>query len=363
MKRKIAALYNPYLDTLGGGEKHILSILKVLEEAGYQIDVFWDQNLAIEIKKRFNLTFSTLKFLPNIFRASFVEALNKIPILKNFDVFFYVTDGSYFFSSAKKNFVFCMVPNKNLYHLNFANRLKTLNYKFIANSRFTASWLKKWGVKSQVIYPQLDDCFLNSKSEQKTNLILSVARFFPHLHSKKQEILITTFNQLVKKDSRFSQWKLVLAGGLNPVDSNYFNTLKKSVSSNKQIQLLPNLSFAELFNYYQKARVFWHFAGYGIDENLHPEMTEHLGITPLEAMSTGGITFCVNAGGPKEIIKDGINGFLFQTQSEIIKKTISIINNEEQQKTIIKNAKQFVKENFNTTVFKKNIAENITRLI
>ncbi len=40
MKRKKAALYDPFLDVMGGGEKHILSILKVLEEKGFEIHIF-----------------------------------------------------------------------------------------------------------------------------------------------------------------------------------------------------------------------------------------------------------------------------------------------------------------------------------
>jgi hypothetical protein len=42
---KKAALYDPYLDVMGGGEKHILSILQVLEHEGYEANVFWDHDL------------------------------------------------------------------------------------------------------------------------------------------------------------------------------------------------------------------------------------------------------------------------------------------------------------------------------
>ncbi|EKE14265.1 MAG: hypothetical protein ACD_12C00601G0004, partial [uncultured bacterium] len=35
-KSKRIALYDPYLSTLGGGEKHILSILDVFAEQGYE---------------------------------------------------------------------------------------------------------------------------------------------------------------------------------------------------------------------------------------------------------------------------------------------------------------------------------------
>ena len=50
MKNKIkrVALYDPYLDTLGGGEKHILSILEVFAEQGYEVNIFWDKNLTKE---------------------------------------------------------------------------------------------------------------------------------------------------------------------------------------------------------------------------------------------------------------------------------------------------------------------------
>ena len=48
-------LYNPYLDTLGGGEKHILSIVDAVAEKGGEITVFWDKDLSREIKKRFSI--------------------------------------------------------------------------------------------------------------------------------------------------------------------------------------------------------------------------------------------------------------------------------------------------------------------
>ena len=65
---KKAALYDPYLDTLGGGEKHILSIVKVLEDEGYEINIFWDKNLQNQIENRFRIQFvNKFKFLPNIF--------------------------------------------------------------------------------------------------------------------------------------------------------------------------------------------------------------------------------------------------------------------------------------------------------
>ncbi len=151
MKRKKAALYNPYLNTLGGGEKHILSILKVLEEKNYSLDIFWDKNLQHEFRVKFNLSFDYLiNFVPNIFKQQF-HLLKKFLILRKYDYFFYVTDGSYFFSSAKNNFIFAMVPQGSLYKMTLGNKLKTSGWKFISNSKFTQKYLKSLSINDKAI--------------------------------------------------------------------------------------------------------------------------------------------------------------------------------------------------------------------
>src|SRR3989338_3542744 len=176
---KKVALYDPYLDTLGGGEKHILSILEVFAGQGYEVNIFWDKNLTKEIKNRFSFRFiDSIKFLPNIFKNNF-SPLKTLQTLRAYDYFFYVTDGSYFFSSAKNNFVFCMVPDKKLYNMNLLNRLKLHNYHFISNSPFTHQRLKKWGVNSMVILPYIDKQLFQNSNIKKEKIILSVGRFFP----------------------------------------------------------------------------------------------------------------------------------------------------------------------------------------
>ena len=127
-KSKKAVLYTPYLDVLGGGELHVLSILKVLEDNGYEVFVFWDEDLREKIERVFGLKFKNLQFLPNIFkRRSF---LKNALFLAQFEVFIYVPDGSYFFSFAKKNYLFCMVPNRKLYTKSILNFFNTMSFYF-----------------------------------------------------------------------------------------------------------------------------------------------------------------------------------------------------------------------------------------
>lgn len=350
---KKAALYNPYLDVLGGGEKHILSILKVLADKKIKITIFYNQNLEKQIKDRFDISFpDKIEWSPDLRNLSFWK---KLSLLKRFNYFFYVTDGSYFISTAKKNFIFAMVPNKKLYQLSLWNRVKLFNYKFISNSPFTSYWLKKWHINSIVIPPYIDNVFFRLNNKKKESIILMVGRFYSHLHSKNQSLAIELFKKIKQKYHLFKKFKLIIAGGMKKEDHNYFNKLKKAIAYNQDIILKPNLSFEELINLYQKAKYFWHFTGLSINEKLEPERVEHLGITPLEAAASGCLVFCHNSGGPKLIFKNNLNGFLFKNEDEIITQMIKLEKNPHLVEKITSNAKKIVQENFSYQIFKKKV--------
>lgn len=357
-----AALYDPFLDTMGGGEKHILSILEAFAEQGYEVNIFWDKNLTKEIFNRFSFqSINRLKRLPNIFKQkrSLFKTFETFQALKKFDYFFYITDGSYFFSSAKNNFVFCMVPDKKLYNLNLLNRLKLWNYTFISNSPFTTKWLTKWNINPITIPPYIDSKLFANNKNKKEKVVLSVGRFFSHLHSKNQEKIIQTFKLLKQSNPLFKNYRLVLAGGLKDEDKDYFNQLKSFAKNDSSITFKPNIPLYELYKLYELATYFWHFTGFGVDEEKNPELVEHLGITPLEAMASGCLTFCYSAGGPKELITDGKNGFLFSDVDELIDKMIKVDSNKFLKEKIINNGRLFVKENFSYEVFKNKIKDSL----
>lgn len=356
MKRKKAGLYSPYLDTMGGGEKHILSILYLLSKKGYNIRIFWDTDLSDQIKERFSLSFSANQFTKNIFTQDtpFVE---KQRILAEFDTFFYVPDGSYFFSAAKHTYIFCMVPDKKIYPHTTLSKIKTFPYTFLANSRYTQGWLKKWGIRAEVLYPYLDNpyIYIDSESLYKKDIILSVGRFFGHLHTKQHPEIIEAFKQLKKTYPVFKNYKLVLAGGVKDEDKHYVDELRQRVEHDDSITVLPNAPFVHLFDLYKSSRFYWHFTGYGVDAEEHPERVEHLGITPLEAMACGCLTMAYNAGGPQEIIEQKKTGYLFSSEEELFSYMNYLHNNETKQYQMKIHAKQFIKTHFSYKHFKKNI--------
>lgn len=361
MKRKKAALYNPYLDSMGGGERHTLSILQILQQEGYDISIFWDKPMNKEILNTLGIEFKKEPdYIGGVFPTT--SLMKKLQILSKFDIFIYVTDGSYFFSSARRNYVFCMVPRKELYSVTLENPLnyfKTKNFKFISNSRFTQRNLKTWGVSSTIIYPYINDVFIDMKEEttKKDQVILTVGRFFRHLHSKRQDIAIKSFKKLVHENNLYKDFKLILAGGLREEDNDYFQELNNLAGSESNIIFKPNISYPELLELYRKADIYWHCAGYEVDPEKNPENVEHLGITPLEAMAAGCITFCYNAGGPREIINDAKNGFLFNSMEELINKTMSISKKEKDKEHIRAEAQRSVEKTYSYKVFKQRIRE------
>jgi len=350
--RRKVGLFDPYLDVLGGGEKYLLQMLAACEDMGYQPTIFWNQDVRRDIERRLNISFKNLKFENNIFIDRSINSFQRFLKLKEYDVFLYISDGSYFFSGAKKNLVHAMVPLRQLYLASSLNRVKHLNWLFVANSYFTQSHLKNWGVNSTVLYPYLDKNFLESPIPKKEQVILSVGRFFTNLHAKNHELMIDIF---LKNKKLSNGYTLVLAGGLKEEDNEYFELLKKRIGTAKNIQLKPNISYDELLGLYLKASYYWHFAGFGVDDVEHPELVEHFGITPIEAMAMGTIPFCFNAGGPKELIADGVNGFLFNGEAELIKKMSVVMGSEKVREEIAANARNYAQKNFSYDVYKHNI--------
>src|SRR3972149_3581918 len=98
-----AAIYNPYLDTLGGGERYSLVFAKVLIEVGYDVYVQWkDSEIQKLLEKRFGIDLSKINFVKDINRGD------------GYDLCFWVSDGSIPLLRARKTFLHFQVPFKGV---------------------------------------------------------------------------------------------------------------------------------------------------------------------------------------------------------------------------------------------------------
>ncbi len=347
-----AGIWDPYLDTVGGGERYCLTLAETLLEKGWQVDVFWpSKEILSKLQAKFQLMIEEINFVDYTPRQK--TLWQRWQFEKNYDLLFYLSDGSLPLMFGKKNWLHFQVPFKNL-HSDFLNQFKLQRInQVIVNSIFTKRVIDRGlGTNSTVVYPPVDIGLL--KPQKKEKLILAVGRFSRLLQEKRQDVLIETFKTLIDKH-HLRGWRLVLAGG-SEVGGQVFVAELRKKAAGYPIEIRENLVFKDLTQLYGKAAIFWTAAGYEIDEEKEPEKVEHFGISTVEAMAAGAIPIVQGKGGQKEIVEEGESGEWWFGQEELAAKTLAIVNDKRRMKHLAKNAilrsKLFSKEEFSKTILR-----------
>ncbi len=191
----------------------------------------------------------------------------------------------------------------------------TLAYnKVVSISEFTLEHVRRrWGCISAMLYPYAIDKAPECKSfEKKERLIVSVGRFFRHGHSKRQDVIIEAFKSL-RKSGELEGWRLCLIGRFAERDADYVEELKR-LGAGCEVEFMTDISEDEKNAVLDRARLYVHAAGYGLpDDDENAERMEHFGISVVEAKLRGVVPIVINRGGPKELVKDGVDGFRFDT--------------------------------------------------
>ena len=262
-------------------------------------------------------------------------------------------------ASSLKKIVLKLLGFVPLFLVTYPVRLKFLEsyQEILSISRYSQFWVKKlWGKTSTLLFPPVDtENFLGKKKEK---IILSVGRFFPEHHNKKQLELAKAFISLYEQyPAEMKGYELILAGGLESrkTHMDYVDKIA-AISEGYPIKIMTNISWNDLLETFSKAEIFWHASGFGEDENKHPEKFEHFGITTVEAMAAGCIPIVINKGGQKEIIREAENGFLFDDFNELKEKTLWAIKNPGKLSLLRENAKKD-SNLFSNKVFEKKLLE------
>lgn len=356
-KKPRVAIYSPYLDTFGGGEKYMLTIAEILSRT-HQVDVLLDSHLYLigkdylkkNLTDRFNLELKNVDFVkaPIGKGSNFIE---RSIFLKKFDILFYLTDGSIFIPTAKKNILHIQSPIIGQPVTSTWGRLKLKGWDLIIyNSDFTKQNSENnWPMKSIVIYPPVDVSKIRPLEKKK--YILSVGRFFGYLKDKKHEVMIKAFKNLYSA-KKITDWSLNLVGSAAEGDKLYLEELQKTAEG-LPVKFYPNLNYKSLIQLYGESSIYWHAAGFGEDD---PTKMEHFGISTVEAMAAGCVPIVIGKGGQKEIVNDGIDGYLWNSTDELVKKTLRLMGNQILSKKIrikaIQKSKQFSSKKFKEKIKK-----------
>jgi len=343
-------IYSPYLDTVGGGERYMLTIAEILSKEN-NVDVFLDSHLQTldlepiknKVTKLLDLKLEDVSFIKSPFGKG-TKIWERLNFLKKYDLFFYLTDGSIFYSSARTSILHIQSPIK-VSNSGLWRKIKQGSWNLIIyNSKFTKDHCEKyWKIKGEVLYPPVNTEIF--KSGKKKKQILTVGRFFGYLKDKKHGLMINSFKKLIDL-KKAEGWSFHLAGGAGGGDMGYIKELEE-FAKGYPIYIHPNLEFKKLVDLYSESSIYWHASGF---EETDPAKMEHFGITTVEAMASGCVPVVINKGGQTEIVDNDKNGLLWNSLKEMESQTLELIKNpkllEEFSKSATAKSALFSKEKF-----------------
>lgn len=179
------------------------------------------------------------------------------------------------------------------------------------NSRNSQGRIKKYlNRDAEVLYPGVDYEKFSCRAYE--NFFFYPSRIVPE---KEIEYAIDAFNRFIIRmkaaapKQQTSNWKLVIAGSLSgrPEHQVYFKKLSSMcAASGGSIVIETNVSDERLLDLYSRCRAV-----------LYTPVNEDYGLVPLEAMASSKPCIARNEGGPRETIRDGVDGFLVNSAGEM----------------------------------------------
>jgi glycosyltransferase involved in cell wall biosynthesis len=350
--------YDPYLATLGGGEKYLLSIVEVAAKLpGAELAIFSPTRPDPRDWRRLNIELAPDAFTwapaPRDAAASRLSA--------DVEVFVAMHNTLPPRSLARRSLAVVQFPFRRPTHLldplrRRADRRRLGSYDaIVCYSQFVSEHVsRRLGVDACVIPPPVDLPLAGEGPKQPQ--ILAVGRFFRGGHNKRHETLIRAFRLLTERSSE-AGWRLHLAGGAHDDRSarTYLDGLREQAAG-LPVEFHVNVPAAELAELYRGSALFWHAAGEGEDPDRHPERLEHFGITTVEAMAHGCVPVVIGLGGQPEIVSDGEDGHLWRTVDELVEISAALIADPDRRAAMARRAREtagrFSRERFEERVWK-----------
>lgn len=342
------AIFHDYFGAIGGGEKVVLAMAKILDADIITTDT--DAAAKIDDSARIISLGETIKY-PPFKQISAMVKFYRCDFSKEYD--FFIFSGNWAHFAAKKhhpNLWYCHTPVRAFYDLYesycskqsffvrqtfktwvffgriFDKRSVDSVDKIVVNSENVRRRVKKYyGKESEVVFPPTDVSKYVCK--EYGNYWLSVNRLYPE---KRIELQIEAFRLMPDE-------KLVIVGGYAEGDhaSAYAEKIGNELPGN--VRILGEVSGDELIDLYSSCRGF-----------ITTAIDEDFGMTPVEAMAAGKPVVAVDEGGFRETVVDGETGFLVESDVESIVNAVGQISAspEKYHDNCIERAKMFSFEKF-----------------
>jgi glycosyltransferase involved in cell wall biosynthesis len=356
-------LYDPYLDTLGGGEKVILTVLdEATRLPGAEVTLLSPARPRPADWTRLNVNVD-----PDAF--SWVDDRRVSDKTRAFELFVVLHNLIPPRSHAPHSTAIIQFPYRRLVadrlrrdRLNplhplavRRDRARLRSYeRIVCYSDFVRGHLiRRLGVDdATVVYPPVT-IPPAPRLDLKSPLILAVGRFFKGGNNKKQDALVRAFRLLAAPG-----WELHLAGGsLDDASAREYVAELRALAADLPVHLHVNASAPEIEDLYERSSIFWHASGFGEPADA-PERMEHFGITTVEAMARGCVPVVIGAGGQREIVTDGEDGHLWSTLDELVDRTAELIRAPGRLRELALRARTAA-ERFDERRFRERVRETI----
>ncbi len=332
MSLKIA-LYYPYIHLRSGVERTILEVLKRSRHEWHVFTNLYEKETTYSELENFKSRITEFKKISvkrsyfNTLKSAWTIFNQKLPV-DEFDVLWVHNEGLGSLVNFKNRNItkvcFCHTPLKIVYDNVLRKNYVSRNF-YKAPFYYLACLLFK--IVDRMAFRRYDWCFCVSKEvkgrilennlmrEDKLEVIyrgvdtinfsgdVEYGNYFFHPTRikwwKNIELSIEAFSILQMEHKGLHNFKLIIAGELYQTNNSYYEKLKKMAVLNKSIIIAINPSEKDIANLYKNCRAV-----------LSTTLNEDFGLTVLEGFSFSKPVVAINNGGPKEIIKNGVTGFL-----------------------------------------------------
>jgi len=198
----------------------------------------------------------------------------------------------------------------------------------LVNSFYTAGALQRlFGLQGVVVYPSIPWSYYEREPPPyrgRGPRAISVGRFVPQ---KRLDRLVELFAARVRP--RVPGAELLIVGVPDPRYPEYHERLLELASRYDWLTVIDEpLAPERLAELYSTARVY-----------VHMRIGEHFGMAPVEAMTQYTVPLIPRRTGLAEVIVDGRNGYLFDTDEEMVEKLTHILSSPKAGEEVAKRAR------------------------
>lgn len=216
-----------------------------------------------------------------------------------------------------------------------------------------------WNNQAHVVHPPCDVQSFKSLVRDKSNnnsralKIMSIAQFRPE---KRHDLQIEAFDMFLESTQAYDS-KLTLYGGCRgDGDMKRVDALKDLIARldlGSSVEIVVGAPFDILLEGIRESNVA-----------LHTMKNEHFGIVLVECMAAGLIVLAHDSGGPKtDIISNGRDGFLADSESDFADKLITISKMSPEERSNMVELARKKSELFSTQVFEDKFVELVDNFL